>query len=395
MRGRGRARAAATSTQTRHTNRTIRPESKLGKYTGWADTLRAVKAIVEREQGRPLSEDASRALANVLQEPRAAYEASAPFIEHELTILLADLRGFTSLSENHPARVTLEVLNGFLARMSGVIRGNGGTIEKFMGDSIMALFGLPTPRRDDALRAVRCAVEMQAALEELNEHYARRPLPRLYMGIGISSGAVMTGMLGSADYSEHAVIGDDVNLASRIEAVSLRGQVLISETTYARCRDEVETGEPLAVYVKGKLKPITIREVTGIPSLGLQVRRNDLRASPRVNVNLPFRYFLVRGKVVMSEPMDGMIMDLSYHGAAVRLPREHPPHTEIKLDLSIPFIGVDVRGIYARIIRTRGDGDGYICGMEFTSVAEEDAARIQQFVHYLLQSDPELRQPER
>jgi adenylate cyclase len=355
--------------------------------------LRAVEHIVERELDAPLSAGTRADLAAALGAPRAQDCGSGTFTAKELTVLLADLRGFTSFSERYSATVVLEVLNDFLMRMSEVVARNGGRIEKFMGDSIMAVFGLPRAREDDARRAVACALEMQAALDELNARSGPSARPQLYMGIGISSGWAMTGQLGSELYSEHAVIGDDVNLASRIEAVSLRGQVLISGTTHTRCSTHVVTAEPLNVYVKGKALPVTIHEVLEMPALGLKARRHDMRSSPRVQAKLPVTYFVVRDKVVMSEPCDGMIMDISYQGAALRLPLEHPPHTEIKLSINMPFVGAEATDIYARIIRTRQDEGYAVSGIEFTVISDEASAHIHQFVDYLLQTDPGLKKP--
>jgi len=367
------------------TNLTVEP--------GWDRALRAVQDIIERETKAPLTVALRMELAAALGAPRAEECGSATFTAKELTVLLADLRGFTSFSERYSATVVLELLNEFLMRMSDVIARHGGRIEKFMGDSVMAVFGLPQARPDDARRAVACALEMQVMLDRLNNRTGRPAGPQLYMGIGISSGWAMTGQLGSEIYSEHAVIGDDVNLASRIEAVSLRGQVLISDTTFARCCADVLTAEPVNVYVKGKSAPVTIHEVLEMPALGLKARRHDMRSSPRVKAKLPITYYIVRDKIVMSQACEGMMMDLSYHGAALRLAEEHPPHTEIKLSINMPFIGAEATDIYARVIRTRIEDDHAVSGVEFTVIADDASAHIHQFVDYLLQTDPELKKP--
>jgi len=348
----------------------------------------AVQDVIRQAHGAPLSGDGAKALAATLRTSSPAVQAG--FTAKEVTVLVADLRGFTSFSERYPPALVLEVLNEFLSEMSVVVARHGGRIEKFMGDSVMASFGLPDAHDDDALRAVTCALEMQLSLDALNDRRAAAKTPKLYMGIGVSSGSAMTGLLGSELYAEHAVIGDDVNIASRIEAVSLRGQVLISDKTYARCRDAVATGKPVSVYVKGKTQPITIHEVTGIPALKLEVRRKDMRASPRVQAKLPFTYYVVRNKVVASQPLQGVILDLGYHGAAASFDIEYPPHTEIKLSVNIPLIGSDANDVYARVIRTKRENGRYLSGLEFTSLSDEASTHIQQFVHYLLQT----KQPE-
>ena len=116
---------------------------------------------------------------------------------------------------------------------------HGGTVDKFLGDGMMAVFyGDLVP--DHARRAAQCAVEMQVAMDQLRQLHRRDELPDVYLGIGISSGTVMTGIIGSQAYRAYTVVGEDVNLASRLEALSLRGQVLVSEATYALCAGFVE-----------------------------------------------------------------------------------------------------------------------------------------------------------
>ena len=153
------------------------------------------------------------------------------------------------------------------------------------------------------------AVERQLAME--NSTRSQEEGAEFYMGIGINTGMVMAGMLGSDLYSEYTVIGDQVNLASRIEAFSLRGQVLISEATFERCRGYVETAEPMEVHVKGKEQPVTLREVLAIPSLGQEVPRQEIRRSPRVEVRIPFTYQLIENKIILPQTHRGKLSDIS------------------------------------------------------------------------------------
>lgn len=364
---------------------------KLSHKVRWTETWDAVQQIVERDLRGKLSDEARSALLAVLRESSGKPASATAFVEKELTVLLADLRGFTSFSERYPARVVIETLNEFLIEMSAIVARNGGVVEKFMGDSVMAVFGLPEAREDDAVRAVTCGLEMQAGLDRLNERRDRSVRPALYMGIGISSGPALTGSLGSDLYAEHAVIGDDVNLASRIEAVSLRGQVLISDSTFRQCRRLVEAGEPVNLYVKGKARPVVVHDVLAMPSLGLKAQRHDMRASPRAQAMLPFTYHLVEDKVVMSEALDGIILDIGYQGVAIRVALEHPPHTELKLAIAMPLFGADVWDVYARVIRTRREGDFFVSGLAFTGISDEASAQVRRFVNYLLQSTPEFK----
>lgn len=351
------------------------------------DTLERIQAIIARETGVPLRGDAEKRLVSVLRDATTATTPASGenFLSREVTILLADLRGFTAISESYAATVVLELLNRYLARMSEIIFRHGGNIDKFMGDSIMVLFGAPVKHDDDVKRAVTCAVEMQVAMNEVNRHHKQQGMPELFMGIGINTGTVMAGLLGSHLYSEYTVIGDEVNLTSRIEAFSLRGQVLISQNTFERCRDFVATGDPMDVRVKGKANPVMLREVLAIPSLGVEVPRQEIRRSPRIEVKIPFFYQDVKSKIVVPQRRPGMILDISYHGVLAELDQELEPYSEIKLDLDLSLVGYKATDIYAKVLKTRQQQDRYLSAIEFTSVSVQSNMNIQQFIHLLIQ----------
>ena len=296
---------------------------------------------------------------------------------------MADLRGFTSFSEAQPAEVVSDVLNSFLIEMSRVIVRHGGMVDKFMGDSIMALFGAETSERDDVRRAVACAVSMQIAMVGLNAGHKEAGMPPIFMGIGVNTGLVMAGLFGSEIYSVFTVVGDEVNLASRIEAVSLRGQVLISEGTFERCGDYVTADEPMTVYVKGKALPIGFREVLGIPSLGLAVPRQELRRSPRVEARLAFSYHLVENKVV-GEKRQGTTLDIGYHGLLARVPTRLAEHSEMRIELPLPLVDHVARGIYARVVKATERNGMSLAAIEFTAIGDADAAAVRRFVQMLV-----------
>jgi adenylate cyclase len=352
------------------------------------ETLQRLQEIIGRERGAPLAVTGLAQVEAVLTEAfgrAAGAGCEGGFLSREVTILLADLRGFTAVSALHPAGVVLELLNRYLVTMSEIIYRHLGTIDKFMGDSIMVLFGAPTTRDDDVRHALACAVEMQLAMDKLNEDHKERGMPEFYMGIGINTGTVMAGLLGSELYSEYTVIGDQVNLASRIEAYSLRGQVLISEATFERCRGYVETAEPMEVHVKGKEQPVTLRELLAIPSLGKEVPRQEIRRSPRVEVRIPFTYQLIENKIIMPQVRRGTLLDISYHGVLAELEEPLPAYSDIKLDLDMSLIGYHAADVYAKVLKTKPEGERYASGIEFTSVSVQSNLNIKHFVQLLIQ----------
>ena len=356
------------------------------KESSTRSALEQVRAIVARATGKALDEAAEAEIEAVLHELKGdARSANAgEFLSREVTILLADLRGFTAIAAAHPADVVIELLNPCLIKMSEVIFRHQGTIDKFMGDSIMVLFGAPGTREDDVRSALVCAVEMQMTMHALNGTHKDRGLPELYMGIGINTGTVLAGMLGSERYSEYAVIGDEVNLTSRIEAFSLRGQVLISQSTYERCRDFVETSAPMDIHVKGKPQPVSLREVIAIPSLGLKVPRQEFRRSHRIEVMLPARFHNIRAKIVLPEPCEATVRDIGYHGMMLESDQPLPPHTEIKLEFDLPLVNHRARDVYAKVVSQKKSAAANCVGVEFTSVPAETNTKIQLFVQLLL-----------
>lgn len=354
------------------------------------EAVRHLQAIVARETGAPLNRSAAMEMEAVVR--RACGDdpddgADFSFERREVTIVLADLRGFTAMSATQPAGVVIGILNRCLGLMSEIVYRHHGTIDKFMGDSIMVLFGAPLEHEDDVKRALACAIEMQVAMHELNDEHMRQGLPELYMGIGINTGTVMAGKFGSAAYSEYTVIGDEVNLASRIEAFSLRGQVLISETTFERCVDFIRVSEPMEVFVKGKTAVVRLRELLGIPSLGLSVPRQETRRSHRVDVKLPCVLHVIQNKIVLPHVIKGKIRDIGYHGVLMELEEAQPGlvlHADVKLEFDLHLVDYHASDIYAKVVKVGRDTDGYFAGLEFTAVNPDTNMNIQLFVQLLV-----------
>jgi len=182
-----------------------------------------------------------------------------------VTILFTDIRSFTSISETMSAHELVKLLNEYFTEMVTVIMEEGGVVDKYIGDAIMAVFGAPVSKPDDARRAVRAAVRMRHALAVLNERLVARGAPPIKTGIGLHTGEVVAGNIGSEARMEYTVIGDAVNLASRLESSTkeLGTDVLISEDTNALLDNELETRAVREITVKGRAKPVIVYEVIG------------------------------------------------------------------------------------------------------------------------------------
>ncbi|MBX7078805.1 MAG: FHA domain-containing protein [Nannocystaceae bacterium] len=184
--------------------------------------------------------------------------------KRDVTMLFADIRGFTSMSERHTPEEMVRTLNEYFEVMVDVLFANGGTLDKYVGDEIIGLFGAPVQRPDSPVLAVRCALEMQRALEEFNRMRVTTGAEPIHIGIGVNTGPVIAGAIGSSLTLQYTVIGDAVNVASRLCSVAGPGEVLISQSTYDQVRGQVAVEDREPVTVKGKSKPISIFRATGI-----------------------------------------------------------------------------------------------------------------------------------
>jgi sigma-B regulation protein RsbU (phosphoserine phosphatase) len=182
----------------------------------------------------------------------------------QVAILMSDLRGFSELSERLGAEAMIDLINRYLARMTPIILAHGGTINEFIGDAILVLFGAPFERPDDAHRAARCALAMQAAMTQLNAENAALGLPVLSMGIGIHTGVVVAGNIGSKEHVKYGVVGPAVNLTARIQALAHGGQVLLSNAALARVRGAVRVGPAFRAHVKGVTEPVLLQPLVGM-----------------------------------------------------------------------------------------------------------------------------------
>src|SRR2546425_3848750 len=177
---------------------------------------------------------------------------------------MSDVRGFTALTECLEPQEVMTFLNRYLEAMVDVILAYRGTIIEMLGDGLLVLFGAPLSRDDDAERAVACALAMQLRLADINALHHRAGLPDVEMGIGIHTGEVVVGHIGSQQRTKYGVVGSAVNLTGRIESYTTGGQILISPTTYAETAALLTVSQQLSVAPKGVAAPITLYAVSGM-----------------------------------------------------------------------------------------------------------------------------------
>jgi adenylate cyclase len=292
----------------------------------------------------------------------------APIEPVTATVLISDIRGFTGLMATNPPSVMVRLLDRYVSLMCSSVERYGGRVDKFMGDSVMAVFGVPRARNDDLQRALACAVDMQHGMARLNQVHRQAGDPELHSGIAVSTGRVMAGTFGPERHGSYTVIGDTVNLAARMESFSLRGQVLISEAVHASAAHFVEVGPANQVQPKGVIEPVTLYPLKAVHFQGrYEVPSMEPRKSPRVRVDLDALFREVQAKRVAATEFNGQVKDIGYFGLSAELPQLLPSLSELAIEL--PWVGRERPGyLYARVLRAAPAGPRYRTSLEFTAV---------------------------
>lgn len=182
----------------------------------------------------------------------------------EVSVLMSDLRGFSVLSQQHDPASMMQLLNNYLTAMFNVIESHGGTIDEVVGDAVLVIFGAPHWRRDHATAAVCCALAMQSAMTAVNQNNGEAGLPRLDMGIGICTGEVLAGTIGSRVRAKYSVVGAAVNLAARIEALTMGGEVFAAESTREAVTAPLRIDATYSVAPMGSSKPLQVYSIGAI-----------------------------------------------------------------------------------------------------------------------------------
>lgn len=259
----------------------------------------------------------------------------------KITLLTSDLRGFTSLAERLSPEEVIKILNIYLGDMADVITKYQGTIDEFMGDGILVLFGAPTLREDDAQRAVACAVAMHLAMDSVNETMKQLGLPQLEMGIGINTGVVVVGNIGSEKRTKYGVVGSQVNLTYRIESYTVGGQILITESTLKEVESIVTIHEQRQVTPKGVEQPLCVYDISGISGKYNLFLAKEEEVFLPLPEPIPLQFRVLDGKDIGAALFQGSLVQLSAKGAKVRSEtgdtgRVPSPLSNIKMNLLTP-----------------------------------------------------------
>jgi len=292
----------------------------------------------------------------------------------EVTFLVSDLRGFTALTSRLSPHEVIEIMNRYFEYMVKIIARYRGTVNEFMGDGILAFFGAPLYADDDPERAVACAVEMQNALTAVNAEQRQLKLPELEMGIGINTGDVVVGNIGSEQRASYGAVGTPINAAYRIESFTVGGQILISPATYDHVGSDLTIIGTKEVKFKGLDQAVCLYDVGGIGD-PYQVFLPEKKEVPMKQLNspLPIECFLLEGKTVSDTAISGHITSLGENAARASLDQTVDVHANLRILLTCQE-AAGFSELYAKVMPQEqsdaiGTGDGI--RIEFTSVPDE------------------------
>jgi len=318
--------------------------------------------LVRRAFGRYVSEEVA---AKILQSPEGLELGGE---EREVTILMSDLRGFTALAAGQTPHEVIEFLNLYLEAMVDVISRYEGTIDEIIGDAILVIFGAPVPCPDHADKAVACALAMQLAMVAVNERLSRKGGLNLEMGIGIHTGSVIVGNVGSMRRTKYAAVGSNVNLAGRIESFTTGGQLLISENTREKVKSPLRIDGHFQVEPKGATHSLQLHEIGGIGApfeISLPTRSRELFILPQP---LPIHFTVLEEKFVGRTVYEGQLVSISDFEAGIQSESTLVPLSNLKIEIA-PIAGANSGGeIYAKVV---GDAAGTpnSTRIRFTSVS--------------------------
>jgi adenylate cyclase len=339
-----------------------------------AEELAARSQFIRDTFGRYISDEV---VAQLLDAPEGLELGGE---KRTVTILMSDLRGFTAVVERLDPQEVMRFLNRYLEAMVHVILSYQGTIIEMLGDGLLVLFGAPMRRDDDPERAVACAVAMQLQMADINALLRQEGLPDIEMGIGIHTGDVVAGNIGSAQRTKYGVVGSAVNLTGRIESYTTGSQILLSPTTYAATAAVLTITQALTVAPKGVPAPITLYDVGGIGGahqLFLPEHHEDLRP---VLQAVPVRYTVLEGKFAGPTVLTGRLVKLAAKAAELHTDEPVASLSNLKIHL-IHSNGEAVPGdLFAKVVGAPNELATHVV-IRFTSVPQDvrtflDAAEL-------------------
>ncbi|MFK5970044.1 MAG: adenylate/guanylate cyclase domain-containing protein [Candidatus Marithrix sp.] len=301
----------------------------------------------------------------------------------EITILTSDLRGFTAQANVLPSEQVIRILNLYLGAMADVITEYHGTINQFLGDGILVFFGAPIHRDNDPERAVACAIAMQQAMKAINDELKIWKVTALEMGIGINTGEVIVGNVGSEKRTHYSAIGNNVNLTYRIESYTIGGQIFISETTLNQVNNIVKIWSKKMVRPKGIKQETAIYEIGGITGKYNLSLNKEQEIFKQLKHEITLKYAVIEEKHVGTQEIAGKIIKLSANGAVVhcKISGDFLPKSLSNLKLNINIANLSNEDIYAKVLNQYPNNNSIY--IYFTSIPQNIKTELLTVYHNL------------
>ncbi len=335
------------------------------------DELEKRNQLMNRVFGRILSNDVVKVL---LTESGLKLGGE----RREITILTSDIRGFTARSNKLPPEKVIKLLNFYLTAMVKVVNEYQGTINDFIGDGLLVFFGAPIAHEDDPEKAIACAVAMQLAMDEVNMQIQLQGSAPLEIGIGINTGEVVVGNIGSETRLKYSAIGHGVNLAYRIESYSIGGQILISESTFKKVSEQVKIHSEKMIKTKGIQEEIKIYDVEGIAGkYHLYLQKEEEFFLP-LQEEISLQCSKLDNKKVSNQSVNATLFKLSPNGALIRCDLEKAllPKmlNNLKINFNLPNSQVANEDVYAKVL-SDGESENTL-HIHFTSIPRKIKAQL-------------------
>ena len=316
---------------------------------------RMVRQLMERER---LRDAFGRYVSKELTEDVMQHGVNLGGQSLTVTIMFTDVRGFCAISESLLPEEVVKMLNIYLEEMTHIVNKHSGTINELMGDGMLIVFGAPTAHCDDAERAIACAMEMQLAMPQVNARIAAMGFPELEMGIGLNSGKVVAGNVGSDMRTKYAVVGSAVNMAARVESFTVGGQVLVTHSTLDLVSAELDVAGEFSTTFKGIKEPVTMYDISGIEGdYNLSLPKLEIKFL-RLLEPLPVQFEEIKGKISDSGMTAASLLALSENGkhGILATPVHLELRTNVKLSLQTTLLPEDTQ-VYGKVMKVNDNGN--------------------------------------
>jgi len=302
--------------------------------------------------------------------------------KRKVTILISDLRGFSAISDRINPETAVQVINQYLEVMIDVVNQYKGILNEVVGDGLFIFFGAPIQREDDTQRAIACAISMQLAMQKINAQLVELDLPELSMGIGLHTGEVLAGNIGSERRAKYTIMGSHVNMASRIESYTVGGQILASQALLKEVGEVVRVDQQLQVQLKGFSEVLKLYEIGGIGGrFNLHLPKHE-EILIQLSQPIPIQFTRLEGKYLSKETSKSLIIELSPTSGVIVCNQPIDLLENIRFNLQINHKKASGLGdIYAKVLKQLPHQQNAFL-VRFTAVPPEVAALF----HYLCQT---------